>query len=171
MQQKNNAYQRLSKRQDSLLINLFAFGRQKLAEIDETGEFEVSKDTLRADLNEMEGIGFVEISEERVGGEANDAFVYELTDRGTQHAYAIQVSDDDKSVQRRLDDLERELAEIRAERNQLRDEQEELLENQKVLKKDIRKLRDYFKHQLDQITYALDKLGHPIVPYLEEDEN
>lgn len=170
MQQKNEVNQRLSKRQDSILVTLFAHGELKLREVKKIGGFEVSRDTLRADLKEMSDVGVVEISEETVGGEANDAFVYSLSERGSEHAYAIQVSNNEKSIQRRLDDIERELADLRTANSRLKQEKEELLENQEVLKQDIQRLRDYFEHYLDQFTYSLEKLGHPVVEYFDEDE-
>lgn len=118
MSQKQNYVRRLSQRQQRLLVALLVYGESRVSRLDD--DFDVTKDTLRRDLDGLADAGYVDISKELVGGAANPAFVYSLTDTGGEVANEVSVSDKNESVLESLDEQSRRIAELEAEVSYLR---------------------------------------------------
>lgn len=118
MTQISNICPRLSRRQDRLVVSLYVYGECKLADIED--DYDCHRDTLREDLEDLAGRGYVSITEETVGGAANPAHVFSLTNRGSEYAHEVSVSDDHESVLGSLDDVERRVVELQAEVSYLR---------------------------------------------------
>ncbi|MDS0474796.1 hypothetical protein [Natrinema sp. 1APR25-10V2] len=122
MSQNINLEPRLTRRQERLLIALFVHGESRISEFED--DFDAHPDTLRRDLDGLADAGYVEISQEGVGGAANPANVYSLTSKGSEFAHEVSVSDSNSSVLESLDEQERKIAELQAEVRYLKQQTE-----------------------------------------------
>jgi len=88
------------------------YGQSRVSDISD--DFEESEDTLRRELNGLADGGYVVVDTEDVGGAANPAHLYSLTDLGSKVAHEATTSDDNESVLRKLDGIDQRVAQIEA---------------------------------------------------------
>jgi len=153
MRQELNLNRQLDSRDRRLLITLFVYGESRVSELED--EFEVSRETLRRDLEQLADGGYVEFEEETVGGAANPAHLYSLSEKGGRVASELTVSDENPSV---LEALERQSNRI-AEQEARIDELEEWVE----------KLADAQEHYLSQLIRIHEEKGEEIVSWSSEE--
>ena len=143
----------LDSRERQLLIALFVYGESKVSEIE--SEFEVSRETLRRDLTKLRDEDYVEVDEIPVGGAANPAFRYSLTEIGGAVASDLTISDENQSVLEALDEQSQKIAEQEARIDEL----EEWVE----------RLADAQQHYLSQLIRIHEEKGEEIVSWSSEE--
>jgi predicted ArsR family transcriptional regulator len=152
MRQNLDLIRQLESRERQLLIVLFIYGESRVSELED--EFDVSRETLRRDLDQLASDGYVEVEEEVVGGAANPANNYSLSSKGGSVASELTVSDENQSVLEALDEQSQRIAELEARVDEL-----EVLLNQ---------VADAQEHYLEQLIQLEESRGNPIVRWTED---
>ena len=119
MSQDDSNMNRISDRNQKLLMELFAFGENSVGEIKDG--FDVSTTTLHRNLQALCDAGYVEFRKVSTPGPAQSKKMYSLTDTGGEIVHALSVEDDSKPVQEYIKAQKREIAELKDTVAELRD--------------------------------------------------